>query len=322
MSRENMFESSNRNRQKIKEDAKNEREEFLVESLNIAEISDPKFHDRSYVSMAGIDELAENIKSIGYLAQPIVVRPLEDGGYERVIGFRRIEAFKLLGWGKIPARILDLTNDEAVLLMLSENLQRENLNAYDETFSIVQYISISLAHGSIENTMSIFYKIRNFYAGNINGSEELEEQINEIEKILAKLAKYKLNSFLNRLKVLNVEPEIIAAMREDNLPYTYALLINQVRFDKELMTTLIALTLRKLLNFNMLKEKVEAAKKSVNGNSSGSEFSNYKNRAKNMIKKLNNKLFEQLEPKAKKRIDNLLSELEKILTMKEELGNE
>lgn len=316
MSRDDMFSGHTAgNRKKIKREikkAKEQKEDFVIEYVSIDDIATPKFHDRSYVSRAGISDLAENLQKIGYLAQPIVVRNTDDG-YERVIGYRRIEAFRQLGWDKIPARIMELTEDEAILLMLSENLQRENLNAYDETFSIVQYISISLDHDGVESTVSLLYKIRNFFSGNVQGDKHLEKQIKEIGTILEKLGKFQLSGFVNRLKVLNIEPEIIAAMREDNLPYSSALLINQVRFDKELMQTLISLILRKELNYALLKERVQEAKRAKSGEEKKSEYAIYSERVKNISKGMTSKKFESLGEKKQSRVSELLKELEKIV---------
>jgi len=313
MSRDDMFKGHTaRERKRVKKALIEEKEDFVIEYLPTGNITTPKFHDRSYVSRAGIDDLAANLKKVGYLAQPIVVRVMEGGGFERVIGYRRLEAFKLLGWEKIPARIMNLTEDEAILLMLSENLQRESLNAYDETFSIVQYISISLGHEGVEATVSLLYKIRNFFSGNVQGNKHLEKQIEQIGSILEKLGKFQLSGFVSRLKVLNMEPEIIAAMREDNLPYSNALLINQVRFDKPLMQTLIALTLRKELNHSLLKERVQEAKKARAGEAPETDYARYTKSVKRISKGMNSKRFESLDNKKQKRVFKLLKELEAI----------
>jgi len=301
-------------RKKVKKALIEEKEDFVIENIPLDEIASPKFHDRSYVSRAGIDELAQNLKRVGYLAQPIVVRKMGDR-YERVIGYRRIEAFSLLGWDKIPARIMELTDDEAILLMLSENLQRENLNAYDETFSLVQYISISLNHDGVKSTVSLLYRIRNYYSGNVEGDKQLEGEIEAVSKILDKLSKFQLSGFVNRLKVLNVEPVIIAAMREDNLPYSSALLINQVSFNRELMQTLISLTIRKELKYSLLKQRVQEAKKEKKGNKPESDYSKYVKRVKAVSKGLNSKKFESLDKKKQKRVFRLLAELEDIASM-------
>jgi ParB family transcriptional regulator, chromosome partitioning protein len=78
----------------------------------------------------GLDELAESIRAHGLL-QPIVVRPLEHG-YELVAGHRRLTAVQQLGWVRIPAVVRQAGDNEAYILTLVENLQRENLTPNEE----------------------------------------------------------------------------------------------------------------------------------------------------------------------------------------------
>src|SRR5205814_1275517 len=76
-------------------------------------------------------ELAANIKTHGVL-QPILVRPVPRGGYEIVCGERRWRASRTAGKDTIPARIVDLSDAEALELGVIENVQRENVHELDE----------------------------------------------------------------------------------------------------------------------------------------------------------------------------------------------
>lgn len=71
-------------------------------------------------------ELVESIKAYGLL-HPVVVRPLKDGSFEMVSGHRRKRACELAGIETIPARIMELTRDEAILMMVDSNLQRDEI---------------------------------------------------------------------------------------------------------------------------------------------------------------------------------------------------
>lgn len=71
-------------------------------------------------------ELVESVKTYGLL-QPVLVRPLDDGTFEMVSGHRRKRAFELAGFEKIPARVKELTRDEAILMMVDSNLQRDEI---------------------------------------------------------------------------------------------------------------------------------------------------------------------------------------------------
>ncbi|MDQ7056355.1 MAG: ParB/RepB/Spo0J family partition protein [Persephonella sp.] len=118
-------------------------QEVKPEEIEISKIKNPRFHDRSYVDPKRVVELAENIKAFG-LAQPVVVRRLSDGSYERIIGYIRIKAFEYLKRNKIPAIILDVDEETALALMISENAQREDLNDYDKLMSQLEYLSLVL----------------------------------------------------------------------------------------------------------------------------------------------------------------------------------
>ena len=97
----------------------------------IRDFPDHPYHVRDDESMT---ELAESVKTHGLL-QPVLVRPLEDGFYEMVSGHRRKRAFELAGIEKIPARVMELTRDEAILMMVDSNLQRDEILPSEKAFA-------------------------------------------------------------------------------------------------------------------------------------------------------------------------------------------
>jgi len=97
--------------------------------VSIDKIIEPKTEVRSIVTQEGIDELARSIKEKGVL-QPILVRE-KDGQYEIIAGQRRYLAAKAAGIPEIPVRVINVDDDEAVVLALQENLQREEMNHID-----------------------------------------------------------------------------------------------------------------------------------------------------------------------------------------------
>ena len=103
---------------------KQEQKETVTE-IPLAKISDFPDHPYQVRDDESMNELVESIKERG-LIQPVLVRPVEDG-YEMVSGHRRKRAFELAGIEKIPARIKDLSRDEAILAMVDSNLQREQI---------------------------------------------------------------------------------------------------------------------------------------------------------------------------------------------------
>lgn len=71
-------------------------------------------------------ETVESIREYGVLV-PLIVRPLEDGCFEIVSGHRRKRACELAGIDEIPAIVRNLDDDEATIIMVDSNLQRENI---------------------------------------------------------------------------------------------------------------------------------------------------------------------------------------------------
>lgn len=97
-----------------------------LSDIPIKDIYDFPDHPYQVKDDEAMMELVESIKAYGLL-HPVVVRPLEDGSYEMVSGHRRKRACELAGFETIPARIMELTRDEAILMMVDSNLQRDEI---------------------------------------------------------------------------------------------------------------------------------------------------------------------------------------------------
>ncbi|MCR5485580.1 MAG: ParB/RepB/Spo0J family partition protein [Clostridiales bacterium] len=78
-----------------------------------------------------LSELTESISKYGVL-QPLLVRPVAGGTYSLVAGERRWRAARLAGLTEVPAVVREMTDDEAAVFSLIENLQREDLNPLEE----------------------------------------------------------------------------------------------------------------------------------------------------------------------------------------------
>ncbi len=99
--------------------------------LSLADIHPNALQPRTHFDAERLDELAADIAAHGIL-QPPIVRPRPDGGYEIVAGERRYQAARLAGLEAIPVLVRELSNDDARVISLVENLQREDLSEEDE----------------------------------------------------------------------------------------------------------------------------------------------------------------------------------------------
>lgn len=95
------------------------------------------FHDNPFhvAEDETLSELAESIKEFG-IVTPIITRPKEDGdGYEVIAGQRRVRASELAGINTVPAFVLPLDRDRAIITLVDSNLQRENILPSERAFA-------------------------------------------------------------------------------------------------------------------------------------------------------------------------------------------
>lgn len=107
--------------------------------LNLMEIEPNKDQARKHFDDDALSELADSIAQHGVL-QPLLVRPIIGGGYQLVAGERRWRASRIAGLTQVPAIIKELSDSDAAVISLIENLQREDLNPVEEAFGFASLI--------------------------------------------------------------------------------------------------------------------------------------------------------------------------------------
>ena len=105
-----------------------------VVNLSPSEISDFPNHPFKVRMDAAMQEMTESVKQYGVLV-PALVRPKPEGGYEMVAGHRRKKAADLAGLAEIPCIIRQLTDEEATIIMVDSNLQREQILPSEKAFA-------------------------------------------------------------------------------------------------------------------------------------------------------------------------------------------
>ena len=106
----------------------------MVMEIPIAEISEFPNHPFKVRMDASMQELVESVQERGVLV-PALVRPKPDGGYEMIAGHRRMRASELAGKTSICCIVRELTDDEATIIMVDSNLQREQLLPSEKAFA-------------------------------------------------------------------------------------------------------------------------------------------------------------------------------------------
>jgi len=108
--------------------------------IDVAKIEANPFQPRKVFDETGLAELAQSLQTQGLL-QPIAVRQVGER-YQIIAGERRYRAAMLLGWSEIPAQIRDADDQQMAELALTENIQREDLNAIEKATSFANYLEM------------------------------------------------------------------------------------------------------------------------------------------------------------------------------------
>ena len=109
----------------------NENESSGSTVLLVSEIEPNRSQPRHDFDEESLRELADSIAAHGVL-QPLLVRPLAEGGYQLVAGERRWRASRMAGLFEVPVIVREMTDSEMMQIAMIENLQRENLNPVEE----------------------------------------------------------------------------------------------------------------------------------------------------------------------------------------------
>ena len=156
-------------------------EDDVLKNLNINEVEPNRNQPRKKFNQEALEELADSIKKYGVI-QPIVVTKQEDY-YEIIAGERRWRASKLAGLTEIPAIIRENDQRKNKEIALIENIQREDLNAYEKALGI-------------KNLM-----------------EDYELTQEEVAKILGKSR----STIANSVRILNLNPDVLEFAKEGKL---------------------------------------------------------------------------------------------------------
>ena len=105
-----------------------------VEEIDVSKISDFPNHPFKVKDDDKMEEMVKSIKQYGVIL-PVIVRPKNDGTYEMISGHRRKRACELAGVKQIISIVKDLSDDEATILMVDSNIQREEILPSEKAFA-------------------------------------------------------------------------------------------------------------------------------------------------------------------------------------------
>jgi ParB family chromosome partitioning protein len=287
--------------------------------IALKDIHLPPQQPRRYFDPQAMKELVASVRQHGIL-QPLLVRPLPTGGYELVAGERRYRAATDSGLTEVPVVVRELSNQEALQLALIENLQREDLNPIEETEGILQLLCVRLAI-TVDEVISQLYRLNNEVTGLVNHNVMVNSdgktnhnvmvkspEATVIQEVFESLGRMGWESFVkNRLPLLKLPPEIIAALRSGKIAYTKALAVARVK-DEPVRNQLLSEAISENLSLVEIKELIKSLQPSPQSESSLESLPQRLKTAYQQIKK--SKVWE--DPDKRIQLEQLLAQLESL----------
>lgn len=165
--------------------------------VKLLDIEPNRDQPRKQFDEEALSELSDSIAQHGVL-QPLLVRPMPDGGYQLVAGERRWRASRMAGLTEVPVVIRDLTDAQVAELALVENLQRENLNPLEEA----------------------------------NGYKELSDKFGYTQEKISEIVGKSRPSIANALRLLNLPEDVQEMVSKGSLSMGHARAILSLPDDK------------------------------------------------------------------------------------------
>lgn len=292
----------------------------VVTDVALNKLLPAPWNARRYFDPSAIRALGSDIRENGQI-HPILVRP-KGPEFEVVVGERRYRAALSVGLNTLKAYIRELDDTNAQRISLSENLEREDLNPYEETLGYMQMLCLELrgvtefqaflekGEREEEAARRLLYSLygkTQRRVNNVINAAEFELLLASVEEVFSFPRNVTWQSFVqNRLPILDLPDEVLQALREGKIEYTKALALAKVKED-----TARNLLLHRVLEEGLSLVQIRAEVKSSIGvlPDKGSAVADRASAVARTLRK----------PRAiknarvKKRVEKLLSELETLL---------
>lgn len=277
-------------------------ETSVATTISLEKIISTQSQPRRYFDPQTMQSLVESLRSEGIL-QPLLVRPVADQ-YELVAGERRYRAAVDAGLTQVPAIVREMSDEQALQYALVENLQREDLTPLEETDAILQLLALRLGCDEAE-VISLLYRMDNEAKGKITRNVLGNEEAETVEQVFASLGRMGWQSFVRtRLPLLKLPPDILEALCSTQIEYTKAREIAKLPSELE-RQELLEEALVQGLTLSQIRERVKGDKPPT----AGEELQDRMKETYKLAKKL--KVWNN--PKKRKKLEALLTEIELLL---------
>jgi ParB family chromosome partitioning protein len=197
-----------------------------VEDVDLNKIRTSVFKPRTSLDEEKLKELSRSIKKLG-LIHAVLLRPKEDG-FEIVVGERRVRAAKMAGLTKIPAVIRDISDREALEMILIENIHREDLSAVDKG-RIVKALMDRFPNEyptqqTVAEKLGVTQSLISSWLQLVEAPKEIQEMIAPVERAGKELPKGKIDyqtavKVITKIKEPRKQIEVAKALANHSIPY-------------------------------------------------------------------------------------------------------
>ena len=182
--------------------------------IDINRIQPFQTHPFKVVDDAKMDDLVNSIRQNGVLT-PVLVRPTDDGGYEMISGHRRMHAAERAGLATIPAIIRELTDDDATIVMVEANSQREEILPSEKAFAYKMRMEAVKRQAGRPGKDNYSQLGNNF--GTKTSSEELAKELGESK-----------NQIFRFIRLTELIPELLEMVDTKKMPLVTAVDISYI----------------------------------------------------------------------------------------------
>jgi len=268
---------------------------------------------RKYISEDGLNELAASIRDKGVL-EPVIVRRV-GGGFELVAGERRTRAAALAGLTEVPAIVVDIDDREALEIAIIENLQREDLNAVEETEAVLGLLELYLDMDRRE-VVQLLQALYNEERGRITSRKVDDREREGVRSLFERLGRFSVASFVsNRLPILDFPESLLAAVREGKLAFTKAQALARVE-DPDDRERLLAVAIAEDLSLSQIRRRItelRAGREALAQRRPAGVLDRTQRLVSTTKRLLNKRRLVQLPPERLARVNALLEELRSAL---------
>jgi ParB family transcriptional regulator, chromosome partitioning protein len=263
---------------------------------------------RRYFDSDKMDQLIASIEEHGIL-EPLIVRPLKNGNYELVAGERRLRSAQELGLTEVPVVVREFSDQKAYEVALLENLQRDDLNAIDETEGILHLLCQAFAY-SKEDVISLLNLAANAQRRGVSLTDDKLHQIDLVDQLFLKVGRLTRESFrTNRLPLLHLPEDVLQVLRQGEIEYTKAKAISkleQVKQRKAVMQEAITNS----WSLTQIKTRIKELQETPSGNAEVS-IGKQLQASLSMLLKLNSEVWN--DKSKQKSLAKIIAQLEQVL---------